>query len=161
MVRLAGFRRLHPIVPDRTAFGAAIERKTRGDHAQKKYPSPEHGSAAPLVLMIRPQVRHFQAMVFAIPPRRVPAKDDGRSNHAFHARRHLVGRAGGCAGGSTRAHHELWQRHLAKRQRQQTGGNGIERRLCHAVRLEHVPEKCLGENAKHCPRIMLKGKTRL
>src|ERR1700682_4649112 len=47
MVRLAGFRRLHPIVPDRTAFGAAIEGKTHRDRAQNHYQSPEHGRPAP------------------------------------------------------------------------------------------------------------------
>src|SRR4030081_386285 len=43
MVRLAGFRRLHPIVPDRTAFGAATERDAQGDHADNQCQSPEHG----------------------------------------------------------------------------------------------------------------------
>jgi hypothetical protein len=36
MVRFAGFRRLHPIVPDRTAFGAAAEGKADRDHANKQ-----------------------------------------------------------------------------------------------------------------------------
>src|SRR5258706_5114248 len=43
MVRLAGFRRLHPVVPDRATFGAAAEHKTHGDHAEKQCQSSEHG----------------------------------------------------------------------------------------------------------------------
>src|SRR3977135_704538 len=46
-VRLAGFRRLHPIVPDRTAFGAAIEGDTHGDHAENQCQAPEHGRPTP------------------------------------------------------------------------------------------------------------------
>src|ERR1700684_3998851 len=41
-VRLAGLRRMQPIVPDRTAFRAPIERKTHGDHAEDQCQSPEH-----------------------------------------------------------------------------------------------------------------------
>src|SRR5580692_5289949 len=64
MVRLAGFRG-HPVVPDRTAFGAATEREADRYDAQKQCPSPEHGPPAPQVPSIRPQAGHFQAM----PPR--------------------------------------------------------------------------------------------
>src|ERR1700687_3512633 len=60
-VRFAGFRRLHPIVPDRAAFGAAIEREADGDHAENQYQSPEHGRSVPHAPIIPPQVRHFQA----------------------------------------------------------------------------------------------------
>jgi acyl-coenzyme A thioesterase PaaI-like protein len=51
----------------------------------------------------------------------------------FHARRHKIGRAGGCAGGPARAHHELRPRHPVERCRQQTVGDGIER-VCDTVR---------------------------
>src|SRR5664279_4337223 len=68
-VRLAGFRRLHPIVPDRTAFGAAIEGETHRDHAENQCQSPEHGRPTPHALIIRPQVRHFQALSeYPFPP---------------------------------------------------------------------------------------------
>src|SRR5580704_6556590 len=66
MVRLAGFGRLHPVVPDRAAFGAAIERDTHGDHAENQCQSPEHDGPAPC-LIIRPQVGHFQAARSACP----------------------------------------------------------------------------------------------
>src|ERR1700730_11194416 len=55
------FRRLHPIVPDRAAFGAAIEREADGDHAENQYQSPEHGRSVPHAPIIPPQVWHFQA----------------------------------------------------------------------------------------------------
>ena len=42
MIRLAGFRRLHPVVPDRTALGAAAKRKAKADQAEDQYQSPEH-----------------------------------------------------------------------------------------------------------------------
>src|SRR5580704_9890674 len=42
MVRLAGLRRLHPVVPDRTAFGTAVERQSNGDHAENQCQTPEH-----------------------------------------------------------------------------------------------------------------------
>ena len=213
-VRLAGLRRLRPIVPDRTAFGAAIERETHGDHAENQCQPPEHGRHAPLPPsygrksgIFKPremsaaanapdgppaqpgedqrscneqpaaefdieEARRVLGDVFAPwvqdlglsierhrdarrrpAPRadwqpgailrmafserlcrqrrhrlrsgadgarrhrdgdrhsgrqpRLPADDDGRSDHAFHARGHLVRRAGGRAGGSARAHHEL------------------------------------------------------
>src|ERR1700738_5387471 len=60
MVRLAGFWQWQPIIPDRTAFGAAIERKTHGDHAENQCPSPELRRPLPAAI-VRPQVRHFQA----------------------------------------------------------------------------------------------------
>src|SRR6202166_743540 len=47
MVRLAGFRRLHPVVPDRPAFGAAVEDETHGDHAENQCQSPELSRAVP------------------------------------------------------------------------------------------------------------------
>src|SRR6476469_5852028 len=53
-VRFAGLRRLHPIVPDRTAFGAAIEGKPDGGQAEKQYKSPEHRST-PRSAIIGPQ----------------------------------------------------------------------------------------------------------
>src|SRR5258707_1972255 len=46
-VRLAGSRRLRPVVPDRTAFGAATEGDTQRDRAENQYQSPEHGRATP------------------------------------------------------------------------------------------------------------------
>src|SRR5258708_39981379 len=46
-VRLAGFWRLHPIVPDRTAFGAAVEGETDGDHGENQSQSPQHGLPTP------------------------------------------------------------------------------------------------------------------
>src|SRR5713226_9022001 len=46
-IRLAGSRRLRPVVPDRTAFGAAIEGETQRDHAENQCQSPEHGRATP------------------------------------------------------------------------------------------------------------------
>src|ERR1700686_4241849 len=61
MVRLAGFWRLHPVVPDRTAFGAAIEGETHGHHAENQCQTPEHNRPTPQALTIRLQVRHFQA----------------------------------------------------------------------------------------------------
>jgi hypothetical protein len=46
-IRLAGFRRLHPIVPDWTAFGAAIEGEPHGDQAENQCQPPEHGYTLP------------------------------------------------------------------------------------------------------------------
>ena len=40
--------------------------------------------------------------------------DDGRPDHAFHARCHRLRRAGRCARGSPRAHHELRPRHASR-----------------------------------------------
>src|SRR5436305_89786 len=60
-IRLAGSRRLRPVVPDRAAFGAAIEGETQRDRAENQYQPPEHGRATPHCLIIRPQVRPFQA----------------------------------------------------------------------------------------------------
>src|SRR5471030_2366735 len=45
MVRLAGF--LHPVVPDRTAFGAAAQREAHGNHAENQYQSPQHHHPTP------------------------------------------------------------------------------------------------------------------
>src|SRR4029078_9129425 len=44
-VRLGGFRGLHPIVPDRSAFGATIERKPDGDDARNQYQPTQHERA--------------------------------------------------------------------------------------------------------------------
>ena len=63
-------------------------------------------------------------------PRRQPrlsADDDGRPDHAFHARGHRLRRAGGRARGPARPHHELRPRHAVQRHRQQAGGDGLER----------------------------------
>src|ERR1700733_6302165 len=38
---------MQPIVPDWTAFGAATERDTHGDHAQNQYQTPEHRRSLP------------------------------------------------------------------------------------------------------------------
>src|SRR5436309_15994553 len=46
-VRPAGSWRLRPVVPDRTAFGAAIERETQRDYAENQCQSPEHRRATP------------------------------------------------------------------------------------------------------------------
>src|ERR1700692_3752816 len=46
-VRFAGFRRLHPIIPDRAAFCAAIEGETHGDHAENQCQSLEHDPPLP------------------------------------------------------------------------------------------------------------------
>src|SRR6476469_3831572 len=46
-IRLAGFRRLHPVVPDRTAFGAATEGEAQGHHAKNQCQSPEHRRITP------------------------------------------------------------------------------------------------------------------
>src|ERR1700710_2785722 len=62
MVRFAGFRRLHPIVPDRTAFGAAVKGETDGDYAENQCQSPEHGPPTPHTPIIGPQGGHFQAV---------------------------------------------------------------------------------------------------
>src|SRR5271168_1798309 len=43
-VRFAGFRRLDPVVPDRAAFGAAIEDEAKHDHAENQCYQPEHYS---------------------------------------------------------------------------------------------------------------------
>src|SRR5664279_2627778 len=71
-VRLAGFRRLHPVVPDRTAFGAAIEDESDGDHANNQCQKPEHGLPAPRCAIIRPQAMHFQAAGATVPFREMP-----------------------------------------------------------------------------------------
>ena len=55
------------------------------------------------------------------------ADDDGRPDHAFHARGLGLRRAGRCARGPPRAHHELRPRHASRRHRQQAGGDGLER----------------------------------
>jgi hypothetical protein len=47
MVRLAGFRRLQPIIPDRAAFGAAVEEKAHGENAENQCQSPEHDLRTP------------------------------------------------------------------------------------------------------------------
>src|SRR6266851_5361249 len=73
-------------------------------------------------------------------PPRIPADDDGRSDHAFHARRRVLGRTGRCAGGAPRAHHELWPRHPVERHRQQAGGDGLKR-LCDAVSRNQYPPR--------------------
>ena len=41
-VRFAGFGRLQPVIPDRPAFGAAIEQKTERNHAANNRQTPEH-----------------------------------------------------------------------------------------------------------------------
>src|SRR5437660_572035 len=46
-VRLAGLWRLQPVVPDRPAFGAAIEQKTQRDYAYPKRQTPEHDTPHP------------------------------------------------------------------------------------------------------------------
>src|SRR5258708_33490937 len=58
-VRLAGFRRLHPIIPDRTAFGAANEGEAHGDHAENQCQSSEHGRPTPA-----PQSYGFKSGIF-------------------------------------------------------------------------------------------------
>ncbi len=68
---------------------------------------------------------------------RIPADDDRRSNHPFHARRYIIGRAGRCAGGSRWADHELRSRHPVQRRRQQAGGDGIER-VCDAMTASRI-----------------------
>ena len=42
MIRLAGFRRLDPVVPDRTTFGAAAQRDAERERANHDCPSPQH-----------------------------------------------------------------------------------------------------------------------
>src|SRR4051794_16416792 len=44
-VRLAGLRRLQPIVPDRTAFGATIQHQADRDHATYDTHTPAHAPA--------------------------------------------------------------------------------------------------------------------
>jgi hypothetical protein len=62
MVRLAGFRRLQPIIPDRAAFGAAVEEKAHGENAENQCQSPEHDLRTPPTRpIIRSKVWHFQA----------------------------------------------------------------------------------------------------
>src|SRR5436190_19344967 len=55
-VRLAGFRGLHPVVPDRSAFGAAIEQKPHGDDARNPYHPTQHERTTPLNRDHGPQV---------------------------------------------------------------------------------------------------------
>jgi len=52
---------LQPVIPDRTAFGAAAEGKTQRNHAENQYQSPEHGVPTPHRLIIRLQAERFQA----------------------------------------------------------------------------------------------------
>jgi hypothetical protein len=85
--------------------------------------------------------RHFHGDRDTCGEPRLSADDDSRSNHAFHARCHLLRRAGGSAGGSVGAHHELRPRHPVRRNRHQAGGDRIER-VCDAVttrqKLQHI-----------------------
>ena len=69
------------------------------------------------------------AMVIAEPrgQSRLPADDDGRPDHAFHARGDVLRRARRCARRPPRSHHELWPCHAAQCRRQETGGDGLER----------------------------------
>src|ERR1700677_4134853 len=53
-VRFAGFRRLHPIVPDRAAFGTAIEDEAESDHAENQCYQPEHYSTRPRPAPLQP-----------------------------------------------------------------------------------------------------------
>jgi hypothetical protein len=61
MVRLAGFWRLHPIVPDRTAFGTANEDYARCDNAENQCQSPEHDPRTPIVAYHRAQSLNFSS----------------------------------------------------------------------------------------------------
>jgi hypothetical protein len=42
---------VQPIVPDRTAFGAAIEREAHGNHAEHQCQSPEHHTLPPALAL--------------------------------------------------------------------------------------------------------------
>ena len=46
-VGLAGFRRLDPVVPDRTAFGAARKRKACGKYADDQDQAAQHDGLLP------------------------------------------------------------------------------------------------------------------
>src|SRR5436190_19214084 len=41
-IRLAGFRRLRPVIPERAAFGAAREREDKGEHARDQRQTLQH-----------------------------------------------------------------------------------------------------------------------
>src|SRR6266568_2160932 len=60
-VRLAGFRGLHPVVPDRSALGAAVQHEAHGDDTQNQYHPAKHERHTPLSADHGPQVWHFQA----------------------------------------------------------------------------------------------------
>src|ERR1700704_3036324 len=74
MVRFAGFRRLQPIVPDRTAFGAAIEGKTHRDHAENQCQTPEHGRLLPTPLSYGPKSGIFKPRRPDVHFRRMPSR---------------------------------------------------------------------------------------
>jgi hypothetical protein len=53
---------MHPILPDWTAFGAAIERKPYGDQTGQQQHTTEHERPTPLTRpIIEAELRHFQA----------------------------------------------------------------------------------------------------
>jgi len=72
-IRSAGFCRRHPVIPDRTAFGAAIERKTQADQADDNSQTTQH--AHPLPGIIRSPLGAFQA---------------GRNSGSFHCGRQIT-----------------------------------------------------------------------
>src|ERR1043166_137296 len=60
VVRPAGFRRLHPLLPDWAALRAATEQKPKAEHADDQSPTPPHADLLPLGLL-GPRGPPFQA----------------------------------------------------------------------------------------------------
>jgi uncharacterized protein (TIGR00369 family) len=84
VIRFAGFRRLHPIVPDRAAFGAAVEDETHRDNTENNRQSPAHGLPRAPAPIIRGQSGRFQATL-------ADAENASRpSSPEFRDDRHLI-----------------------------------------------------------------------
>ena len=84
VIRFAGFRRLHPIVPDRAAFGAAVEDETHRDNTENNRQSPAHGLPRAPAPIIRGQSGRFQATL-------AEAENASRpSGPEFRDGRHLI-----------------------------------------------------------------------
>lgn len=60
-IRSARFWPMEPVVPDRAALGAAVQRQTERGQAEYQDTSTQHHPPAPKHGIISSQVRHFQA----------------------------------------------------------------------------------------------------
>src|ERR1700722_5127223 len=80
MVRFAGF--LHPIVPDRTAFGAAVEGEAHGNNAENQCQSPKRHQPTPHPRDLTPKTLFPQGLL----PQVLLPQDLMTSSQAFSSR---------------------------------------------------------------------------